>query len=425
MQVRRRIAIGAGAASFAAVAAGAIAAMAWIGRDAAPAPAGTASEAPPLPSAVAETAAVPTVEPPVDSLSSLLAAVLPTASAPPKPAPAAVAKPIAKVDRLPMPPAPKLAAAAVKPSEPRRPSSDGGITITTTLPDGGGTVAMPILAYASLEAPTATPFDKLIVPAQPGLAAVRPQQPIEAPPVAEEDDDVVELLPLPRPKPKGPLVAHADPGMPMPPPLKPALPPLAAKPGTPVDLAAKGLPPLAPPAKPLDAPTPPSAAAAVPAPPPAQRNTILALFTPQPEASVPAPGAGVVTKTPFGVPYVLQTESVDTACLRPDLVDILRKVESHYGKKVVVTSGYRDRGRPGSLHRRCAAADIIVPGVSSQALVAFARTIPGVGGVGQYCHQSMVHVDVGTPRDWKYGCGSYFAMRDGSAGWGRKPSSQE
>jgi hypothetical protein len=63
--------------------------------------------------------------------------------------------------------------------------------------------------------------------------------------------------------------------------------------------------------------------------------------------------------------------------------------------------------------------------VSAQALTTFARTVSGVGGVGQYCHQSMVHVDVGTPRDWKYGCGSYFAMRDGSASWGRRASTSE
>jgi hypothetical protein len=126
--------------------------------------------------------------------------------------------------------------------------------------------------------------------------------------------------------------------------------------------------------------------------------------------------------TPFGVPYVLQTGSVETACLKPELVDILRKVERHYGQKVVITSGYRDRGRQGSLHRQCAAADIEVPGISAASLASFARTIPGIGGVGTYCHSLMIHVDIGTPRDWKYGCGSYFAMRGGPGKWGKVPS---
>jgi hypothetical protein len=34
----------------------------------------------------------------------------------------------------------------------------------------------------------------------------------------------------------------------------------------------------------------------------------------------------------------------------------------------------------------------------------------------------MIHVDIGTPRDWKYGCGSFFAMRGGVPGkWGKVP----
>ena len=166
--------------------------------------------------------------------------------------------------------------------------------------------------------------------------------------------------------------------------------------------------------------------------PPQRANpNILAFLTPPneqapredvPTGPGPAPGT-IVTPTPFGVPYVLQTQSVDTACLKPELLTILRQVESHYGRKVVITSGYRNRGREGSLHRICAAADIIVPGIDSKSLAAYARTVTNVGGVGTYCHQSMIHVDIGTPRDWKYGCGSYFAMRDGSAHWGRVPTS--
>ncbi len=165
---------------------------------------------------------------------------------------------------------------------------------------------------------------------------------------------------------------------------------------------------------------------------PQRPPVVLAAYAPTTETPMPTPRARpstqpintppgtIVTPTPFGIPYVLQTESVETACLKPELVNILRTVEAHYGQKVVITSGYRNRGRAGSLHRSCAAADVIVPGISSQALAAYARTIPSVGGVGTYCHQSMIHIDIGTPRDWKYGCGSYFAMRDGSnTRWGK------
>lgn len=127
--------------------------------------------------------------------------------------------------------------------------------------------------------------------------------------------------------------------------------------------------------------------------------------------------------TPFGIPYVLQTASVETACLKPDMIELLHKIETKYGQKVVITSAARDRGRRGSMHRMCAAADIIVPGVSAERLAAYARTIPGIGGVGTYCHSELVHVDTGTPRDWKYGCGSFFAMRGAPGKWGKVPAS--
>ncbi|MBL8573996.1 MAG: DUF882 domain-containing protein [Hyphomicrobiaceae bacterium] len=130
----------------------------------------------------------------------------------------------------------------------------------------------------------------------------------------------------------------------------------------------------------------------------------------------------VILKTPFGVPYTLQTESVEMSCAPPPLLSLLRAFEKRYGQKVVITSGYRSRGRSGSLHRRCLAADIIVPGVPADDLAKYARTIPGMGGIGHYCHPNMIHVDVGTPREWKYGCGSYFVARDGSDGkWGKVP----
>lgn len=159
-------------------------------------------------------------------------------------------------------------------------------------------------------------------------------------------------------------------------------------------------------------------------PPPGVRQpggTQVAALPPDSKAD-DATRPNVILKTPFGVPYTLQTESVEMSCAPPPLLSLLRAFEKRYGQKVVITSGYRSRGRSGSLHRRCLAADIIVPGVPADDLARFARTIPGMGGIGHYCHPNMIHIDVGTPREWKYGCGSYFVARDGTAGkWGRVP----
>ncbi|TLP49244.1 MULTISPECIES: YcbK family protein [Cohaesibacter] len=111
--------------------------------------------------------------------------------------------------------------------------------------------------------------------------------------------------------------------------------------------------------------------------------------------------------------FLVAHGKVQLGCLKPDLVKLLTKIEKHYGKKVVITSGYRSkshnrrvRGAKNSQHMYCKAADIRVPGVSKQALVKFARTLPGIGGVGLYCRSSYVHVDVGNRRDWYWGCGN-------------------
>lgn len=118
---------------------------------------------------------------------------------------------------------------------------------------------------------------------------------------------------------------------------------------------------------------------------------------------------GLARLAPNGL--AVQTENVDVACLKPQLVRVLKAVEQRYGKKVVVTSGYRSpkrnrraRGAKNSLHMYCAAADIQVAGVSKWDLAKYLRSMPGRGGVGTYCHTKSVHVDIGPERDWNWRC---------------------
>jgi uncharacterized protein YcbK (DUF882 family) len=86
---------------------------------------------------------------------------------------------------------------------------------------------------------------------------------------------------------------------------------------------------------------------------------------------------------------------------------MLKTVERHYGRKVMVTSGLRPikvNSKRQSLHTRCEAADIQVQGVGKWELADFLRSIPGRGGVGTYCHTESVHIDVGPQRDWNWRC---------------------
>lgn len=122
-----------------------------------------------------------------------------------------------------------------------------------------------------------------------------------------------------------------------------------------------------------------------------------------------ASAAGMARLAPNGL--LKQTDNVDIACLKPSLVRVLKAVEKHYGRKAVVTSGYRSpdrnrkaRGARNSLHMYCAAADVQVEGVSKWDLAQYVRSMPGRGGVGTYCHTESVHIDVGPERDWNWRC---------------------
>lgn len=119
--------------------------------------------------------------------------------------------------------------------------------------------------------------------------------------------------------------------------------------------------------------------------------------------------AGLARLAPNGL--LKQRESVDTACLKPALVKVLKQVEQRFGKRLVVTSGYRSpaynrkvSGARNSMHMYCAAADVQLPGVSKWELARFVRSMPGRGGVGTYCHTESVHIDVGPERDWNWRC---------------------
>jgi Uncharacterized protein conserved in bacteria len=122
-----------------------------------------------------------------------------------------------------------------------------------------------------------------------------------------------------------------------------------------------------------------------------------------------ASAAGLARLAPNGLHT--QTDKVDVSCLKPRLIQVLRTVERHYGRDVVITSGYRSPtfnrrvgGASHSRHTTCEAADIQVAGVSKWELARYLRSMPGRGGVGTYCHTESVHVDIGSERDWNWRC---------------------
>ncbi|MBB4288166.1 uncharacterized protein YcbK (DUF882 family) [Rhizobium leguminosarum] len=98
--------------------------------------------------------------------------------------------------------------------------------------------------------------------------------------------------------------------------------------------------------------------------------------------------------------YTVQTVSVRAGCFPARLRAVLSHIAAKTGRRPVITSGHRlHPRRHGSLHGKCLAADIRMPGLSERTIIAAARSAPGIGGIGTYCN-GIVHVDVGPRRRW-------------------------
>ncbi len=104
-------------------------------------------------------------------------------------------------------------------------------------------------------------------------------------------------------------------------------------------------------------------------------------------------------RTNFGT-YVASNE-VNAFCLTPKLRFAIWNFEGQFGHKIVLNSGYRDRGhneatsgKEHSYHMRCMAADFFIPGVPKEQLIAYAMRLDLVGGLGCYPGQNFIHMDV-------------------------------
>jgi hypothetical protein len=108
---------------------------------------------------------------------------------------------------------------------------------------------------------------------------------------------------------------------------------------------------------------------------------------------------------------LLAHSAINVSCLKPEMLSLVRRAESHFGRKVVVTSGYRSpahnrrvRGAQHSQHMFCNALDLYMPGVARDDLARFFFAQPDRGGIGLYCHTRSIHVDIGKRRQWRWGC---------------------
>ncbi|KKB09344.1 YcbK family protein [Devosia chinhatensis] len=97
----------------------------------------------------------------------------------------------------------------------------------------------------------------------------------------------------------------------------------------------------------------------------------------------------------------VSSNTVNALCISPKLRFVIWEFEGHFGKKIVMNSGYRNAfhnasagGAENSYHTKCMAADFYIPGVPKAELIAFAMRTDSVGGLGCYPGRNFIHVDV-------------------------------
>lgn len=110
----------------------------------------------------------------------------------------------------------------------------------------------------------------------------------------------------------------------------------------------------------------------------------------------------------FKVKEFACTDGSDPIFIDLELVNILQKVRSHFGKAVTITSAYRTPtknkavgGTTYSQHLYGKAADIKVKGVTPKKVASYVETLlKNKGGIGTY--STFTHIDVrSTKARWK------------------------
>ena len=106
----------------------------------------------------------------------------------------------------------------------------------------------------------------------------------------------------------------------------------------------------------------------------------------------------------FTVKEFACTDGSDPIFIDTELVDVLQKIRTHFGRAVTITSAYRTPtrnkavgGATYSQHLYGKAADIKVKGIAPKTVTAYAETLlKNKGGIGTY--PTFTHVDTRTAK---------------------------
>ena len=106
----------------------------------------------------------------------------------------------------------------------------------------------------------------------------------------------------------------------------------------------------------------------------------------------------------FTVKEFACTDGSDPIFIDSELVTVLQKIRTHFGKSVTITSAYRTPGKNKAVggttysqHLYGKAADIKVKGIAPKTVAAYAeKLLPKKGGIGIY--STFTHIDVRTTK---------------------------
>lgn len=104
--------------------------------------------------------------------------------------------------------------------------------------------------------------------------------------------------------------------------------------------------------------------------------------------------------TNFKVREFACTDATDPIFIDSELVNVLQKIRTHFGKAVTITSAYRTPGKNKAVggttysqHLYGKAADIKVKDIAPKTVAAYAeKLLPKSGGIGIY--KTFTHIDV-------------------------------
>jgi uncharacterized protein YcbK (DUF882 family) len=104
--------------------------------------------------------------------------------------------------------------------------------------------------------------------------------------------------------------------------------------------------------------------------------------------------------TNFKVREFACTDGSDPIFIDSELVAVLQKIRTHFGRSVTITSAYRTPGKNKAVggttysqHLYGKAADIKVKGITPKKVAAYAeKLLPKKGGIGIY--STFTHIDV-------------------------------